>query len=73
MAGFRLDGKLAVHQLQSLPHADEPKARTIHGVLRVEANSLVIHGQLYRSRCCAQFDSELPLTAVLNCILQSFL
>ena len=45
----------------------------IDSVLPVKANSLVIHGQLYLSRCCAQFDSELPRTAVLDCILQSFL
>lgn len=72
-ARLGLDGQLAAHQVRSFPHADEPQAVTIDNILLVKANSLVIHAQLYLFRCCAQFDSELPLTAVLNCILQSFL
>jgi len=72
-AGFRLDGKRAAHSLHSLPHAYEPQAATAHGVLLVKANSQVIHRQLYPHRCSVQFHSEVSLTAVLNCILQTFL
>jgi len=42
-------------------------------VLWVKSNSLVIHSQFYLTRCSKQFHTEVPLTAVLNCILQSFL
>jgi len=73
VTGLRLDENLAVHQMESLPHADESKAATVDGVLRVKANPQVIHGQLYLCRCSAQFHLKVPLTAVLDCILQGFL
>ena len=69
MARIRLDGKLAAHQLQSLPHANESDAAIVEGVLRVKANPQIFHGQLYLCRCSAQFHSEMTRTAVLNCIL----
>ena len=72
-AGLRLDGKLAAHQLQSLPHADEPEAVRVGGVLRVKANSQVSHGQLNLSLCTAQFHFEVLHATVLHRILQSFL
>jgi hypothetical protein len=68
-----LDGKLAAHHVRSFLHADEPEAVPIGSLLLVKANSLVNHGQSYLSRCSVQFDSELPRTTVLDCILQSFL
>src|SRR6266403_141246 len=68
-AGFRIDRKLAAYQVQPLPHADKSYAATVHGVLRIKANSRVTHGQLYLPRCSAQFHSEVPRAAVLDCIL----
>jgi hypothetical protein len=65
---FRIDEKLAAHQLQSLAHADKPYAAAVDGNLLVKANSQVTHGQLYLTRCSVQFHSEVSLTAVLDCI-----
>ena len=45
-AGFRIDGKLAVHQFQPLPHADKPYTVMVGSGLLVKADSKVTHGQL---------------------------
>jgi len=70
---LRVDGKLTVHQLQSLSHADEPQAATVDGILRVKANSQVAHSQLNLSLCTPQLHFEVPRAAVLHRILQGFL
>jgi hypothetical protein len=72
-AGFRIDEKLAPHQLHSFTHADQPQAATFEDFFLVKANSQVIHGQFYVSRRSMQLHPELSFTAVLNCILQRFL
>src|SRR5258708_10120234 len=72
-SGVRFDGKLSAHQLYPLRHADEAKPGGLHCPFDVKTRSRIAHTKIYRIRRCAQLRIEVPHSAVLDCIVQSFL
>jgi hypothetical protein len=70
---LRRDGKFAFHQVDSLAHTDEPQTPPAKGMLLVKANAVVANSKVNLRRGPFEPHSEVPHTAVLDCILQGFL
>jgi hypothetical protein len=73
MLGLRVDGKLPIQQLQPLRHADKAKPMGVHCPSDVKSGPRIAHGEANHIRSIAQLYIEVPHTAVLHGILQSFL
>ena len=71
--GLRVDGKLPVHQLQPLRHADKAKPMGLHCLCDVKSGSRIAHCELDLIRSDAQLHIEAARTTVLYRIVQSFL
>ena len=71
--GLRVDGKAALQEFESLPHAVEPKPSVRLFVFGIKAHTAITNREMNLAQSSIQMHVEPPHAAMLDRVVQGFL